>query len=464
MRRAVSRLDRSSGVPVELEDYARGFRAMSELDGSNPWSLSYQAAIHGRNLKPSPTQPDWDWCQHENWFFLPWHRMYVRQFEKILAHLINKPEWRLPYWDYSDPDETKWSLPPEFVAPADAEANALYVDQRIRTALTHDQRDPQKALETEQFAIENVTGFGFGSGRVDRPQQFGGHTGQLEGTPHNIIHRTIGGRMGNPVTAALDPIFWLHHGNIDRLWEVWIAQGNRANPTDSVWLTTSFGFPDPNGRITWRVGDVLETERLGYNYDDTTPPAPPPGPPVFARERVEFAMEEPREPELIGATADSVPLDHASTHAIEMEHPTRWKLSAQLEAEAPNEPGAFERAATEFALGRRVMLQLERVTGTDVSIGVYGVYVNVPDAEQASDHPELKAGLFSTFGLEAASAARGPGVTQAFEISGIARRLYEEGRWDPEQLRVTFDAEVLVGDVDVTSHNVSAASIRIYVL
>ena len=50
-----------------------------------------------------------------------------------------------------------------------------------------------------------------------------------------IVHVLVGGSdpnsnlpglMSDPDTAGLDPIFWLHHANIDRLWEVW-----RQNPT-----------------------------------------------------------------------------------------------------------------------------------------------------------------------------------------------------------------------------------------
>lgn len=42
--------------------------------------------------------------------------------------------------------------------------------------------------------------------------------------------------MGDPVTAALDPIFWLHHANIDRLWEVWLGDNaEHVNPTDAKW-------------------------------------------------------------------------------------------------------------------------------------------------------------------------------------------------------------------------------------
>ena len=57
--------------------------------------------------------------------------------------------------------------------------------------------------------------------------------------PHNVVHSALGGLMGDPDTAAQDPIFWLHHANVDRLWNHWIQQGGgRADPSDAAWLNT----------------------------------------------------------------------------------------------------------------------------------------------------------------------------------------------------------------------------------
>src|SRR5205814_339845 len=53
--------------------------------------------------------------------------------------------------------------------------------------------------------------------------------GVLEGQPHNNVHNCIGGmstqqNSGGFMQANLspvDPIFWLHHSNVDRIWDVW---------------------------------------------------------------------------------------------------------------------------------------------------------------------------------------------------------------------------------------------------
>ncbi|RYP05075.1 hypothetical protein DL765_009954 [Monosporascus sp. GIB2] len=57
----------------------------------------------------------------------------------------------------------------------------------------------------------------------------------LEGTPHGAIHSAVGGDL-SPPTSPNDPIFFLHHVQIDRLWYLW----QQANPEVR---NTDFGGP-----------------------------------------------------------------------------------------------------------------------------------------------------------------------------------------------------------------------------
>jgi hypothetical protein len=95
------------------------------------------------------------------------------------------------------------------------------------------------------------SGNGFG-GQTTPPMQFANAYGDLELQPHNVVHSALGGLMGDPLTAAQDPIFWLHHANIDRLWNRWLQKGQgRADPTDSAWLNTTFTFYDEAGHAVY---------------------------------------------------------------------------------------------------------------------------------------------------------------------------------------------------------------------
>ena len=93
------------------------------------------------------------------------------------------------------------------------------------------------ALQKHRFAARALPGgtAGFG-GPVTGWHHDPGVFGALEQTPHNDVHGLVGGPsgfMGAFDTAPLDPVFWLHHANIDRLWAVWLAQPNRSNPADA---------------------------------------------------------------------------------------------------------------------------------------------------------------------------------------------------------------------------------------
>src|SRR5262249_57470534 len=100
------------------------------------------------------------------------------------------------------------------------------------------------------------------------------------GSPHGVVHTTVGGRgglMSSVPTAAGDPIFWLHHANIDRLWNVWLNQGEgRTNPVDPAYLGTSYAFADETGDVvTVQVRDIMNSAALGYAYEGVTNPAGP---------------------------------------------------------------------------------------------------------------------------------------------------------------------------------------------
>ncbi len=51
--------------------------------------------------------------------------------------------------------------------------------------------------------------------------EFCGTQGTLEQTPHNLVHVFVGGIMAQ-ANSALDPLFMMHHCNIDRIW--WMCE------------------------------------------------------------------------------------------------------------------------------------------------------------------------------------------------------------------------------------------------
>ncbi len=103
----------------DLDWYGKAVAALKNLPITDPTSWRYQGAVHGypgqrhdpfavrgESLPSAADQRTfWNQCQHQTWFFLPWHRNYLACFEEIVAASVVKlggpPAWALPYWNYS---------------------------------------------------------------------------------------------------------------------------------------------------------------------------------------------------------------------------------------------------------------------------------------------------------------------------------------------------------------------------
>ena len=102
--------------------------------------------------------------------------------------------------------------------------------------------------------------------------------GSIESVPHNPVHGWTGDPrqpnredMGNFYSAARDPIFFAHHGNVDRLWHVWrgLRPGINNDFADPDWLDAAFLFYDEEARpVRVRVRDCLDPAAMGYRYQD----------------------------------------------------------------------------------------------------------------------------------------------------------------------------------------------------
>jgi tyrosinase len=413
--------------------YARGVQVLIDRTKANqmdPIGWQYQSDIHGTTVNPDNFRNQ---CQHFCWFFLPWHRMYLEWFERIIRSAIQdvddvddatKLTWALPYWNYSSDDAARRRLPKAFLdltLPDGVTPNPLWVAGRNLndgSALPQADVDLTAALAPTDFAGTN----GFAGGRTGfshAGEDPGSAMGPLEGTPHGAVHVDVGGLMGSFNTAALDPIFWLHHANIDRLWEVWRGMPGHVNTNESAWLSgVTFHFHDENAAtLTETVQEVLDTAaQLNYSYEDTSAPVPAP---VEADMAFPPAPHGP--PELIGASDSAVALTGEPT-------------SVTFDIAAPAGPLAAA-AANPVS---RASLRLEDVTSA-APVGVtYRVYLDAPGGAPALDDAHY-VGVAAFFGIEQTTAPDNEhgGMRLAFDITRQYRQLTAEGRWN-DQLSVTF--------------------------
>lgn len=474
---------------TDLLWYAKGVGELQKRSLDNKFSWWFFAAIHGVNLggwgqvpapPKVPTTPlpppnisklFWAQCQHQTWFFPPWHRGYLLALEAniraAVVELKGPATWALPYWNYfGGGNESK--LPPAFTQKTlpDHTPNPLYVAAR-HGAGADLSRINQKCLSNTVYQGNNPQtpppGFG---GPITNFSHYGSTSGNLEANPHNLVHTEVGGRgglMSDPDFAALDPIFYLHHANIDRMWAEWNQKNpNPKDPWAKGPTDRKFVMPMPDKDWHYTPGDVDSLSKLDYTYDNLpTPPAVnllaqrltrlgavaaagkvAEGGPVISGENIE----------LVGANQQSLPIkgSGAST-TVKLDPGVRHKVTSSLAR------------AAETAAPDRVFLNLENVRGVQDAT-VLDVYINLPEGAKPSDHPELYAGSVSLFGLRKASAKDekhgGEGLNLILDITDVVDALHLKNALNVDSLNVRImpanevrdEDQITVGRVSIYRH------------
>jgi tyrosinase len=424
-----------------LPAYAEAVKTMQQRPDSDPTSWAFQAAIHG-TLASNPL-PGQNQCQHATWFFVSWHRMFIFYFEQIVRAAVieagGPQDWALPYWNY-ELGGAHAAIPPAFRSPqTGGQPNPLYVQERAPGINSGHALPP--AATTSKPAISRPSFIGaaeFGGGRTPVLfQHFQGPTGQLESTPHNAVHGVVGGQQGwmnDPDTAAQDPIFWLHHANIDRLWAVWVHNAH-TNATDPQWTSQSFSFFDEHGQqVTKTAIQVLDTVAdLGYTYDELITPAPsapaplaPAGGPAPTPAAARMSESIRHDPALVGGLSKPLQLS-GETEQVEVELDQRAAQNALASLTTP---------------APRILLEIHDVEAEQHPGTVYGVYVNLPPDTPVDQEPSYHVGNLSFFGIERARDPRGDeqahGLSLTFDITEVADAERASGEWNDHSIKVTF--------------------------
>jgi tyrosinase len=433
--------------------YARAVGELRTRSFNQRTSWTYFAAIHGITPQawldqgilppgtPAPSQNEFrlmfNQCQHAGWFFLPWHRGYLHAFESVLASWIESQggpsDWALPYWNYlnaSDPNARK--IPPEFLDPKIKGGDPNPLSQATRGPATT--LGPQTwvpvditldAQTSETVYTSEPGALGYG-GPISGFAQQGNAYGANESDPHNLVHVMVGGDntpspqgwMYDPNFAALDPIFWLHHCNIDRLWAAWMTDASHTKEDSVPWrngpFPRQFTMPDASSDLAIFVpSDALPSGNLAPVYDDLAdgtgiPPLVPGGPAMVA------ATTTPaNRTTLIGVNSERLVVSGTPVHSN-----LAMTIPAPLVAAAVGK--------------KRVFLNAEGVKG-DAPSGVLNVILTAPGVDPANaGSGDTKTLVF--FGLANATSVDGPhggsGLSQTVDITSIANRLLSGGQLD----------------------------------
>lgn len=291
----------------------------------SPWtpSLSYydQFVMWHRNSFYCDTM-----AAHMGPAFLPWHREFLRLFEKALRDVSGK-KITLPYWDWTDQASTDAAFADDMMGGSGDPANGYaLMTGPFRKGMWEIKVFDQRASDTFRFpyitrSIGTFPHIGALPTKADVESALAVATydaapwdvtvpealsfrNNLEGwrdedgedcedslmTPlhdttvtvphemHNGVHLWVSGAFNNAVgtmalnTSLNDPVFWLHHCNIDRLWTLWMKRHGKVylpvsgahhghNLNDAMWPYMTIGL-----QVT--PASVLDNEKLGYRYQE----------------------------------------------------------------------------------------------------------------------------------------------------------------------------------------------------
>lgn len=297
-------------------------KAIGYMKGSipigDPTQWQSYANIHMKHCTASDaTHPQVHW----GWHFLPWHRGYIFFLERILANIlttklnIDGTKFAYPFWDWCAHQEipnTKerearglasplfgYDLTQENMVKQDNlgfDNLALFEGNRAPT-IQKSKMSPDNEVSPDSKAhiqeCKNYMSPEYINLVLTTPwEQFGGKpvtdraTGQglMEAGPHNDGHDWVGMRygsnrcMGTLRYAAEDPIFFMHHGNIDRVFSLY---KNPMPDLDGPWGQQTYTFTDIDGSpVTVTIKDIMTkmTSTISYAVPSDNNLTPPSGP------------------------------------------------------------------------------------------------------------------------------------------------------------------------------------------
>lgn len=211
--------------------------------------------------------------------FLPWHRAYLLDLERSLQEI--DPTVALPYWRFDVAAPALFA--PDFLgSPSDQSGQVSFPPGHPLEFWTTDgavgiARRPRWDVNLPPTSTVTLPGGQLPPVRTEEDTlALGGplalYSGfrRMEASPHGMAHVRFDGPINSVPTAARDPLFFLLHANVDRLWARWQWLFQRSNADDPSAYSV-FGTSRPDGGGT--VGHQLDDTMWPWNQE-RTPPRP----------------------------------------------------------------------------------------------------------------------------------------------------------------------------------------------
>lgn len=197
-----------------------------------------------RNIHTDAGDPE----AHRNAGFLPWHRMYLLDLERELQAI--DPSIALPYWRFDQPAPNIFT--PDFLGSSSEDGTVQFNPTNplqfwVTDGVQGIDRTPQFDTKKEGATVISEAQTLALGGSKSLYSSFRG----MEVNPHGWAHGSFAGSISVIGTAARDPLFFLLHANVDRLWAKWQRRFSRFDPS----IAASF--------------DGAQHNRIGHNLLDT---------------------------------------------------------------------------------------------------------------------------------------------------------------------------------------------------
>ncbi|KAK8089605.1 hypothetical protein PG997_004566 [Apiospora hydei] len=249
------------------------------------------------------------YCTHVSNLFPTWHRPYLAYFEQVMYNIVQfiaslypagprqiqfqqaAQTFRMPYWDWAAMPPSNQSLLPYSVGgEPDIVADGPNGEQLIANPLftfTFKPLDPSVFPEfpTRLYNLfANNGNYSTWSNEAWIPDTSNNSYDSIESL-HDTIHLAAGGDSGHMAIiaySAFDPIFFLHHANVDRIFAMWQVLHNDSwvEPMAAVEPTRTISYGDSQNSSTnltpffvrdgqfWTSDMVRDHQVFNYTYSE----------------------------------------------------------------------------------------------------------------------------------------------------------------------------------------------------
>jgi tyrosinase len=253
-------------MAVWTEKYVKAFYTLKSLGIYDHLAAIHRASFSGSSaINVNGTQRS---LAHSSPAFLPWHRIAMRVFERCIQVAAEDDELGLPYWDWrlgfaglesyvggnGDPAhgyvlksgpfrDEMWPL-----ASVVQESRALTRQFRSgewrQTPQQYDRLMAIRQFDSAPFASTSGAVF-----RCALEGWLSSADAATYGSNHNGAHVWIGGTMGLVDISMYDPMFQIHHCNVDRLYAEWQTRWQCSGQLTPLCYRPLANDPDLNERV-----------------------------------------------------------------------------------------------------------------------------------------------------------------------------------------------------------------------